>query len=220
MQPSKEAIKAGQAIYSQRTLRIYDWLVLGLSNRLLWRCPTQRQQQHYQRWLTGNHLDVGVGTGYYLDHARFPVTHPRLVLMDLNESVLRYASQRLRRYQPHTIQHDVFEPIGHELGAFDSVALNYLLHCLPGSMAQKGKVLANMQAVMNPGARLYGATILGTGVPLNAGARRLMALYNRKGIFTNSNDHPDALERELTARFSDVEMNIVGCVALFSGRAL
>jgi hypothetical protein len=38
---SPEQIAAGQAVYTKRMLGIYDWLVLGLSNRLIWRCPTQ-----------------------------------------------------------------------------------------------------------------------------------------------------------------------------------
>ncbi|HZM07834.1 MAG TPA: hypothetical protein VFC11_05185 [Methylocella sp.] len=61
---SPEQIAAGQAVYTKRMLGIYDWLVLGLSNRLIWRCPTQGLVAHYDRHVTANHLDVGVGTGY------------------------------------------------------------------------------------------------------------------------------------------------------------
>ena len=30
----------------------------------------------YQASVSGNHLDVGVGTGYFLDHVRFRVDGP------------------------------------------------------------------------------------------------------------------------------------------------
>ena len=63
---SDEQVTAGQAVYSKRVLRIYDFVVLGVSNRFIWKCPTQRLEQHYNQHITANHLDVGVGTGYFL----------------------------------------------------------------------------------------------------------------------------------------------------------
>ena len=66
-----EAGRAGQAIYNPATLALYDIVVLGISNRLIWRCPTRHILQLYNQHATDNHLDVGVGTGWYLDHCRF-----------------------------------------------------------------------------------------------------------------------------------------------------
>jgi hypothetical protein len=43
-----------------------------------------------------------------------------------------------------------------------------------------------------------------------------MALYNRMGIFANSQDDLAGLERELTRRFTTVRLRVEGCVALFS----
>jgi hypothetical protein len=45
-----------------------------------------------------------------------------------------------------------------------------------------------------------------------------MKLYNEKGIFSNSSDDLEGLERALNERFVDVSLKVVGCVALFSGR--
>ena len=59
---SSEDVEAGQAVYSRRVLGIYDILVLGLSNRWIWKCPTKHLLEHYNRCLSSNHLDVGVGT--------------------------------------------------------------------------------------------------------------------------------------------------------------
>jgi len=39
---SKEQIAAGQAVYTKRMLSAYDFLVLGISNSLIWKCPSQR----------------------------------------------------------------------------------------------------------------------------------------------------------------------------------
>ena len=45
-----------------------------------------------------------------------------------------------------------------------------------------------------------------------------MAVYNKKGIFSNQRDDLDTLKRELTLRFDDVKVEVNGCGALFSGR--
>lgn len=219
MSATAEQIEAGQAIYTRRILRIYDLTVLGVSNAFIWRCPTGRLLRHYDAHVTANHLDVGVGTGYFLDHCRFPSGAPRVALMDLNANALAYAAGRIARYKPETYRRNVLEPIPLDAPTFDSVGINYLLHCLPGAIASKAVVFDHLRALMNPGAALFGATLLTVGVPRTWLARRLMAIYNRRGIFSNELDDLDGLRRELERRFADVSIEVVGCAALFSGRA-
>lgn len=74
-------------------------------------------------------------------------------------------------------------------------------------------------ALMNPGAVLFGSTLLQGGVDRSWFAKRLMDLYNRKGIFSNENNDLDDLKRVLGHRFGSVSVEVVGCAALFSGRA-
>ena len=74
----EEDVWAGQAVYSARTLKLYDALVLGFSNRFLWRCPTAELLALYDANVSANHLDAGVATGFFLDACRFPVARPRL----------------------------------------------------------------------------------------------------------------------------------------------
>jgi hypothetical protein len=57
------AVTAGQAVYTNRALDLYDFVVLGLSNSLIWKCSTKRLLEHYNENVSGEHLDVGVGTG-------------------------------------------------------------------------------------------------------------------------------------------------------------
>jgi hypothetical protein len=78
--------EAGQAVYSPMVLHTYDWLVLGLSNHRLWMCPTQELRRLCDRNVSARHLDVGVGTGYFLDKARWPVPKPKITLLDLNQT--------------------------------------------------------------------------------------------------------------------------------------
>ncbi len=214
---SSEDVEAGQAVYSRRVLGIYDILVLGLSNRWIWKCPTKHLLEHYNRYLSSNHLDVGVGTGYFLDRCVFPSDSPRLALMDLNENSLEFAARRVRRYSPAVHRQNALESIPAEIGTFDSIAVNYLLHCLPGSLEEKSAVFDNLSRLMTDGGVLFGSTLLHDGVARNAMAKKLMAAYNRKGIFSNEGDSLDGLDRVLEQRFPRYSIDVVGCCAIFVG---
>lgn len=219
MMVTQKQVEAGQAVYTRRTLALYDFVVLGVSNPFIWKCPTRRLEEHYARHLSANHLDVGVGTGYFLDRCRFPADAPRVALMDLNPDTLAFAAQRIARHAPKTYRRNVLEPIAFAGEGFDSVGVNYLLHCLPGSLAEKAVVFDHLKALMNPGAVIFGSTLLQGGVPRSALARGLMAAYNRKGIFSNREDDLETLQHELGQRFREVSVEVLGCAALFSGRA-
>lgn len=67
---------------------------------------------------------------------------------------------------------------------------------------------------------MFGSTILGKGVKLNFFANKLMGVYNKKGIFSNSNDDLDSLLLSLSKHFTDVKVEVIGCVALFSGKKI
>jgi len=71
---------------------------------------------------------------------------------------------------------------------------------------------------MSPGGVLFGSSLLQGGVVRSWPAKRLMDLYNRKGIFSNEADDLDGLTRELRKRFEHVSIEVVGCAALFSAR--
>jgi hypothetical protein len=215
MSPTAEEIAAGQAFYTDRTLPNYDLRVLTLSNPLIWRCPTNRLLHYFNEHVSANHLDIGVGSGYFLDHCAFHEPQPRVALMDLNQTALNYAARRIARYKPEIYRRNVLEPIELAAPGFDSISLNYLLHCLPGSMDSKAIVFDHIKPLMNAGAVCFGSTLLQAGVTRSWAARLLMAHYNRHGVFSNRLDTLDGLESALRARFSIVSIEIVGCAALF-----
>lgn len=204
-----------QSVYSPATLAIYDTLVLRISNPAIWRCPTPRILALYDRHVSDHHLDVGVGTGWYLDRCRFPAG-VRLGLMDLNRNALRSAAKRVERYSPVSHVADVLQPIRGVDRTYASISLVYLLHCLPGDITEKSIVFDHLVSLLAPGGTMFGATILAAGVTRSGMAKKLMAFYNRKGIFGNAEDRLDDLRRELAVRFAKVTIEVVGCVALFS----
>jgi hypothetical protein len=209
---------AGQAVYTKRTLRVYDTVVVRASNTAVWRCPPRRIRAHYQQHVSAAHLDVGPGTGYYLDHVRFPAPAPGITLLDPNIEVLRYAAHRLRRYTPTVHAADALRPVALDPNQFRSVAFGYVLHCLPGDLRVKAVVFDHVRPLVQPGGVIFGTTILNGGVRHTRLGRRLLRLYNRKGIFANLDDDLEGLRRELDRRFDDYQVEVVGAVALFAAR--
>ena len=215
---TEKQVEAGQAVYSKSMLTIYDWLVLRFSNRLIWKCSSRQILALYDRHVTANHLDVGVGTGYFLDRCRFPSDRPRLGLMDLNLNCLDGAGSRAARYRPEVYRTNVLDPIGLEIPRFDSISMTYLLHCLPGTIKTKSAVFRHLKPLLNHGGVMFGATLLSAGVHRSWAAKRLMAFYSSKGIFTNDQDDLQGLRAMLSEHLTAVTVEVVGCAALFSGR--
>jgi SAM-dependent methyltransferase len=217
VEPTPEQVEAGHAFYTKRSLAFYDVAILGFFSRLAWKCPAPRILEHYDTHVSANHLDVGVGTGYFLDRCRFGTDSPRVALMDLSASCLEVAGARIARYDPETYRGNVLEPLTVDAPKFDSVGMNYLLHCLTGTIRSKGVVFEHLAALVNPGGVIFGATLLHDGVPRNWMARQVMARNNRHGIFSNADDDLDGLRAVLNDHLSDVEVDVVGCVGVFSG---
>jgi len=207
------AIARAHAVYTPSALAFYDLVVHGLSNRFAWKCPTSRLVGLYADNLTANHLEAGAGTGLFIDRAG--TDFDRLVLLDINEHCLARAGRRLARFRPTVCRANLLAPIEPGLVPFDSVALTYVLHCLPGSMSEKLVAVDHLKPLMAEGAVLFGATILGRGVAANGAARALLDLYNAKGVFNNRRDDLEALTEGLRKRFARVEIERQGCVALF-----
>lgn len=66
----------------------------------------------YRRHLPSNHLEVGVGTGYFLEHSHFPGPQPRLALLDLSPHCLERTAARLSRYAPEIYRANALAPTG------------------------------------------------------------------------------------------------------------
>ncbi len=80
--------KPGQAIYTRPFLTLYDLSMLGFFCSYIWICPSRHILGLYDQYVSANHLDIGVGTGYFLDHCKIPAANPRIALMDLNPNSL------------------------------------------------------------------------------------------------------------------------------------
>lgn len=213
-----ERSEAGHTVFTRSTLRIYDLGAMAFSARFVWRCPSPRTLDLFHRHLTGNHLDVGVGTGEFLVRCRWPVARPRIGLMDANVNCLEEASRRLARFRPEAYQANILDGVPAGIGRFDSISLMWVLQCLPGTLRTKAVAIRNLLSLLNPGGVLFGATLLQGEVHRSWLARRFMDFYNTRGIFSNREDDLDGLRALLADHFERSGIEVVGCGALFWGR--
>jgi SAM-dependent methyltransferase len=204
----------GQREYTPLFLKIYDPLILGFFTPVVWRCPTTRLVEGYRRHLGHRHLDVGPGTGYFLERAGMPDGSP-VTLLDPNVHVLDHASRRLQRLDITAIEADVCKPLPVR-GPFDSAALNGVLHCLPGPLPRKAAAVANVATVLAPTGVLFGASILGPSGRHTWLSRSILEANNRRGTFDNLGDTQEGLGEILEASFERVELETVGSMAIFA----
>jgi SAM-dependent methyltransferase len=204
----------GQSGYTRLLLRAYDPLVLGPVARFVWRCPTARLVEGYRQHIRDRHLDVGPGTGYFLDRSGLP-GGSSVTILDPNPNVLRHASRRLPHLDITSVEADVCKPLPVD-GPFDSAALHLVLHCLPGPLPRKAGAVANVATVLAPTGVLFGASVLGTSGPHTWLSRRALDAFNRRAAFDNLNDSEEALREILEASFQHVELETVGSIAIFA----
>jgi len=215
MNITKEQVEAGQAVYTPRMLGLYDFFILRVIVPYIWKCPIGHRLKLYNANISSNHLEVGVGSGFYLEKTIFPNNNPRLALMDLNPNCLSFTAARLSRYKPETYRANILEPIDLDIDKFDTIGLNAVIHCLPGTMETKLVVFDHLKKLLNPGGVIFGSTVLNIGVEKNSLTNWFMKYYNDRKIFSNLDDDLLTLERGLKERFSNTELEVIGTVAIF-----
>lgn len=204
---------AGHRTYTPGFLRVYDPMVLGFYSNLVWRCPVRELTALYRRAIGPRHLDVGPGTGYFLQ--RSAREGASLTLLDPNRHVLAHASRRLADWMSITVEADVLQPLPVE-GPFESAALNYVLHCLPGPEERKAAAVRNVAAVLDHEGILFGAIVLGERRLHTALSRPVLRYLNDRGIFANLGDTEDGLRHALEDAFAEVHVAIKGSVMTFT----
>lgn len=215
MDPGDPAYK-GQRDYGPALLAIYDWWVLGVMANLVLRSPTELVVERYRPLFGRRHLDVGPGTGYFIDVAA--PDDIELTLLDPNRDVLDHCAKRLSRFDPTIVEADVLKPLPVRR-PFDSVALSAVLHCLPGPMEAKEPAISRVASVLDTRGVLFGATVLGTDAAHSLLARIFLKIANLQGGFDNLGDTVEGLESILTRSFSDVDIEVVGSLAHFTARS-
>jgi hypothetical protein len=213
-------IKRSQQYFNKLSLIFYDFILYGIVSKYAWGSSIQRLDAHYKRYVTSNHLEVGVGTGYLLNRVVFESTQPRLALMDLSVACLEKTKRKVLRYAPVTYVQNLLEPIQQAIPVFDSISINYVMHCIPGNLKEKTVALTHLKTLLSPRGVLFGTTVLSEGVPKNILAKPAMWLLNFLGVFNNRQDNAQDLKTYLNKNFQVLEFQVVGVTAFFAVKHL
>jgi SAM-dependent methyltransferase len=206
----------GQADYTPRMLAAYDRVAIGFVAGAVWRCPPEPFLENYRRNIRDRHLDVGPGTGYAIERSGLP-DGSHVTILDPNPNVLRFASEKLQRFDITAVEADVLKPLPVD-GPFESAAMNMVLHCLPGPLTRKALAVQNIAVVLSPTGTLFGATILGRSADHSWLGHRVLTAFNWRGAFDNLDDTEDGLRDMLSESFESVDLETVGSAAVFAAR--
>ncbi len=215
--PSKRKIERSVRPYHRCALPAYDFGVYKVWNPAVWRCPSDLILEHYRRHTGPSHMDIGCGTGYLLDRLNRSA-FDRLVLVDLSPHSLAWSRKRLRRYHPEMVKHNILVPMPQQIGVFDSISVNYVLHCLPTTLKEKCGVIAGLTRCLAEDGVVFGTTISGRYSQHSIRAKGMLWLYNHIGSFTNAFDSAAELEKCLKQDYRDVSVRQIGSVIFFSAR--
>ena len=196
-------LPSGAKSYSGWRLAIYDRWVLGVVNTYAWKCPTStRLLPPFRDNIRASHLDIGVGTGWYLEHANIsPDT--MVMLCDLSPSALEAAKARLQdQIDVRTLQADILQPLPIK-NRFDSASMFFLVHCLPGPVQNKTIIFDHIRHNLTPNGVLTGATVLGPhrGWVDKWFGSLIRYFVNKDGIMDNKTDNPETLIAALHRNF-------------------
>lgn len=205
------------SVYTRRALQVYDWVVLGISARLIGNCNVRALiLAMYRQHISTNHLDIGPGSGYFLDHALDGAQGVRLVLSDIQPNCIVHCMKRLSRFKPSFFLANIVTPFTVDR-QFASIGLNFVLHCVPGTMHQKLEPIChNIAAMLQPDGVFFGSTAVGKGGKFNSLGKFINNKYNDVGIFSNLNDDMATIETVLKRHFKNVQTNQVGTIVFFS----
>ena len=218
--PSDEKAGApGAAAYDKIILVIYDWFILGFMSYFFWRCPTRKVTlPFFQAHIRRTHLDIGVGTGYFIQNSRIDADAP-ITLCDLNANCLEKTKERLGRPDLDCLHHDILEPFPDLVGPFESISLMFLLHCLPPPQERKCQVLRTLKHHLKPDGVLFGCTVLGPKSGNQTTLSRFaLRRINRKGRMGNLDDTEEMFVQALRDNYRDFQTRVVGSMLLFSAR--
>ncbi|VAX00338.1 hypothetical protein MNBD_GAMMA21-653 [hydrothermal vent metagenome] len=205
----------GVQIYSRLLLFFYDTLIMRLLTPYVWRCKATNYLKLYHAYMTPNHADIGVGTGYCLDRCQYQPGQVRIALIDLQQNCLDYSARRLKRFSPEQYQRNALEPVHINAETFDSIALGGILHCIPGDMQDKGKVFDSFAPIMNETTCVFGYTILNKGVRKTHLSRVIFYVLQKLKVINGIHDSAEQLKIELHNRFHHSEVDVIGSVAIF-----
>ena len=199
-----------------KNIQNYDRYVNQINCEKVWKCPQKHIINNYRVNIDCNHLEIGPGTGYFLKKENLNINFNKLTLVDVNRKILNYSKENLQSEcsDVNVLCHDLFTCEIPSSVDFNSVGINYVLHCVPGNLQTKlDKLISNLGENKY---NLFGASVICDPLHMNAIAEYELIFLNAFGIFNNNNDTYEELKEYLDNRNLNFSLKKQGYVAIFN----
>ncbi|MFL0797251.1 MAG: class I SAM-dependent methyltransferase [Cellvibrionaceae bacterium] len=203
-----------QSFFNPWLLFLYDFFLFKFISPFLWGCSETSLVNRYKLYKGESHLEVGVGTGYLLSCSLLSDGLGRVSLMDLSEACLAKAAKRLASVNPKIYKRNILNSIEEVEERFDSISINYVMHCVVGDFLFKGVAFRNLKQLLNKDGVLFGVSVLKTD-KISPFASAFMWFLNAIGVFNNANDSVEDLESELRRVFKYVDISQTNAAVKF-----
>lgn len=198
-----------------KNINNYDRIVNDFNCKHVWKCSTKNIIDNYQKNISNNHLEIGPGTGFFLNKKNTGINFKKLTLVDVNKDILQFSKKNLEQYYSNIeiLHSDLFSQKISESIYFESVGVNYVLHCVTGNLQTKlDNLIDNLG---NNKYNLFGASVICDPLHMNTIAEYELIFLNTLGIFNNNEDTYYELEEYLNNRNIKFSLKKQGYVAIF-----
>ena len=199
-----------------KNINNYDRIVNDFNCKNVWKCPTVNIFNNYRNNISYNNLEIGPGTGFFFNKKNSGINLKNLTLVDVNKDILNFSKQNLEKEYSNieVLHHDLFSQKIQESIYFESVGVNYVLHCVSGNLQTKlDKLIHNLG---NNKYKLFGASVICDPLHMNTIAEYELIFLNALGIFNNNEDTYYELEEYLNSRNIKFSLRKQGYVAIFN----
>ena len=199
-----------------KNINNYDRIVNDFNCKHVWKCSTKNIIDNYQKNISNNHLEIGPGTGFFLNKKNTGINFKKLTLVDVNKDILQFSKKNLEQYYSNIeiLHSDLFSQKISESIYFESVGVNYVLHCVTGNLQTKlDNLIDNLG---NNKYNLFGASVICDPLHMNTIAEYELIFLNTLGIFNNNEDTYYELEEYLNNRNIKFSLKKQGYVAIFN----
>ena len=199
-----------------KNIQKYDRLVNQINCEKVWKCSQKYIIDNYRKNINEKHLEIGPGTGYFLSKENLDIDLNKLTLIDINSPILDYSKNNLQSQYSNIdiICHDLFTCKIPDSVDFNSVGINYVLHCVPGNLQTK---LDNLISNLGDNKyNLFGASVICDPLHMNVIAEYELIFLNAFGIFNNNDDTYQELNEYLNKKGLKFTLEKQGYVAIFN----
>jgi len=231
-----------ESAYTMKMLKMYDDMVFGWNVPYLWLGVKAEIEDLYRTYVgpSKSHCEFAVGSGLMLEtmikEGYLNLTgedKDKLILIDLAPDTVETALQRLTAavgsdFSCEKAIYDVVKgegPEGFQPKYYNSVAANYLFHCLhevdDGDVIVKA--VGNISKFVHPTEGVFfGATVLGKDIYDDDGASQAakdaIPVMCKFGVFDNEKHSFERVANALKSHFDDVDVWQTGHTAVWTAR--